>query len=109
MAKSKKAKSKKNTQKPHKTIGILHSGANGKHDKEIAAFTKALGQTGYTNVTIVGHLWSYDDPQTLANNAQTLAAPNAGLDLIVAAGGTASVYALVDAQSKAGTNTNVVF
>ena len=109
MAKRKRPKSKTKTQNPHKTIGILHSGTNGKHDREIAAFTDYLTKAGYSNITIVGPLWSDDDPQRLANNAQTLAAPNAGLDLIVAAGGTASVYALVDAQSKAGTNTNVVF
>jgi hypothetical protein len=52
--------------------------------------------------------WSDDDPQTLGNNALTLA-NDANLDLIIAAGGTRSVYALLDAQKKTKVSTNVVF
>jgi ABC-type uncharacterized transport system substrate-binding protein len=108
--KSKKSGGAKKPAKPPKTIGILHSGTKGKHDKEIAALTKALRDYGYTNLTIWGGepLWSDDDPGELANNAKTLAT-TAGLDLIIAAGGTRSVYALKDAQTKAKTSTNVVF
>jgi hypothetical protein len=102
------AKKRARPQKPHKTIGILHSGTQGRHDENIAEFTTALRRYGYTNITIVGPLWSDDDPQMLADNARTLC-KTAGLDLIIAAGGTASVYALVDAQSKTGNSTNVVF
>ncbi len=117
MAKRKSAKPKKSggakkrarPQTLPKTIGILHSGTKGKHDDNIAAFMGALVQA-YPNVTIWGGepLWSYDDPQTLSDNARTLC-KTPGLDLIIAAGGTASVYALMDAQSKTGNSTNVVF
>jgi hypothetical protein len=65
-----------------------------------------------TSVTIVwdpaGVFWSDDDPNALARNARTLAA-NANLDMIIVAGGSASVYAVQDAQTAAGTTTNVVF
>jgi hypothetical protein len=80
-----RAKKRARPQKPHKTIGILHSGSKGRHDKNIAAFTDALGRTGYTDIAIFPQgepLWSDDDPQKLAHNAQTLAA-NAELDLII--------------------------
>jgi len=86
------------------TIGILHSGTdNGKHDKEIAAFISTLKKAGYSkpkNLTITGPLWSDDDPATLAQNAKTLADTVPRLNLIVAAGGTASTYA-AQAATKA--------
>ena len=79
------------------TIGILHSGTdNGKHDKEVAAFISSLKKAGYSkpkNLKIIGPLWSNDDPGTLAQNAKTLADTVPKLDLIIAAGGTASTYA----------------
>src|SRR5262249_48085778 len=74
------------------------SGTRGKHNKEITQFLKYLKQAGYsvhTNLTIAPNgipLWSDDDPQKLTNNAKTLAT-TAGVDLIIAAGGSASVYA----------------
>jgi ABC-type uncharacterized transport system substrate-binding protein len=73
------------------------------------SLTDALGKAGYTtkNLTI-DEYWSDDDPQKLADNAQTLANDHT-LDLIIAAGGSASVYALLDAQNKTKTSTNIVF
>jgi putative tryptophan/tyrosine transport system substrate-binding protein len=98
---------KRSSPKPAKTIGILHSGTKGKHDKMIAEFKKYLKQAGYsepTNLTIAPNgipLWSDDDPQKLTNNAKTLAT-TAGVDLIIAAGGSASVYAAQGATSTNG-------
>jgi ABC-type uncharacterized transport system substrate-binding protein len=91
------------------TIGILHSGRAGKHPKEIAALLKYLKQAGYSNPTIVPNgipLWSDDDPQELHDNANTLAGIQ-GIDLIIAAGGSASVYEAQRATN--GTGKKVVF
>lgn len=105
-SKKKIARSKRSV-KPPKTIGILHSGTRGKHNKEITQFLKYLKQAGYsvhTNLTIAPNgipLWSDDDPQKLTNNAKTLAT-TAGVDLIIAAGGSASVYAAQGATSTNG-------
>jgi ABC-type uncharacterized transport system substrate-binding protein len=105
--KSGRAKTRAKPQTADKTIGVLHSGRSTRHTNEINAFTKALADAGYTNKNLTIH-WSDDDPQTLANNALTLANdPN--LDLIIAAGGTRSVYALLDAQKTTKIRTNVVF
>jgi ABC-type uncharacterized transport system substrate-binding protein len=88
------------------TIGILHSGTdNGKHDKEIAAFINSLKKAGYSkpkNLKIIGPLWSNDDPGTLAQNAKTLADTVPELNLIIAAGGTASTYAAQAATKNNG-------
>jgi ABC-type uncharacterized transport system substrate-binding protein len=116
-AKSKKsAGSKKNTppRKPNKTIGILHSGSAGSiNNKSIKAFLDELAANGYKvnqNLTLdpTTPLWSNDDPGLLAANATTLAV-NSGLDLIIAAGGPPSVFAILDAQSQADTAARVVF
>ncbi len=116
-AKSKKsAVSKKNTPppKPNKTIGILHSGSAGSiNNKSIKAFLAILAANHYIvneNLTLdpAPTLWSNDDPGLLAKNAATLAG-NSGLDLIIAAGGPPSVFAILDAQSQANTDTDVVF
>lgn len=108
----KKTARSKMTAKPAKTIGILHSGTRGKHDVQIRELKKFLRDNGYaeaTNLTIAPNrapLWSDDDPQKLKDNAKTLA-DMAGLDLIIAAGGSASVYA---AQAATATNhRHVVF
>jgi ABC-type uncharacterized transport system substrate-binding protein len=85
---------------PKKAIGILHSGTQGKHDKEINAFISSLKKAGYykpKNLTIIGPLWADDDPTTLNDNAKFLAKASTGLNLMIAAGGTASVYAAQDA------------
>jgi putative ABC transport system substrate-binding protein len=120
--KRKSAKSKRSTRskksktppKPNKTIGILHSGSAGAiNDKSIKAFLDALAANGHKvnqNLTLVPNtpLWSNDDPTVLATNAATLA-DNPGLDLIIAAGGPPSVFAILKVQSATNTNTNVVF
>jgi putative ABC transport system substrate-binding protein len=103
---------KRSSPKPAKTIGILHSGTKGKHDKVIAEFKKYLKQAGYsepTNLTIAPNgipLWSEDDPQKLQDNANTLAGIQ-GIDLIIAAGGSASAYEAQRATS--GSRIKVVF
>jgi ABC-type sugar transport system substrate-binding protein len=98
---------------PQKTLGIMHSGHQGKQQASIKYFKDELDRwVKGTAITIVwdsaGVLWSDDDPNLLAQNADTLAR-NANLDMIIAAGGSASVYAVQAAQTAAGTNTNVVF
>lgn len=112
--KKKIAKTKKTakTAKPAKTIGILHSGTRGKHDVQLRELRKFLKNNGYsepTNLTIAPNqspLWSDDDPQKLTDNAKILA-DMPGLDLIIAAGGSASVYA---AHAATATNhRHVVF
>jgi PIN domain nuclease of toxin-antitoxin system len=92
----------------------LHSGSAGRiNDPSINAFIAVLDSKGYTvnqNLTLDPNtpLWSNDNPTSVANNAKKLAT-NSKLDLIIAAGGPASVYALLKAQDTAKTNTNVVF
>jgi putative ABC transport system substrate-binding protein len=115
-AKSKSsAKSKKSTtpQKPNKTIGILHSGRDNKiNNKSIKAFLDELANNGYkVNQNLIldpkNPLFSDDDPTLLDQNAAKLVRTK--LDLIIAAGGPPSVYAILKAQSNAKTGTNVVF
>jgi putative ABC transport system substrate-binding protein len=116
MAKKRTVKRKRPTKptrpaKPAKTVGILHSGTAGKHDKEMAALFKALKTAGYDkgNLTIAPKgdpLWSDDDPKQLSDNADTLAKIT-GINLIIAAGGTASAYAARDATKT--NNVPVVF
>jgi hypothetical protein len=104
----------KTPQKPNKTIGILHSGSAGRiNDRSITEFLGVLDQNDYKlnkNLTLDPNrtLWSDDNPKLLGDNADTLAT-NPKLDLIIAAGGPPSVYAILNAQNKARTNTNVVF
>jgi ABC-type uncharacterized transport system substrate-binding protein len=97
--------------KPDKTIGLLHSGRSNRHANEMTALKDALKNAGYDpnkNLAIDEH-WSDDDPQKLADNANMLANDDT-LDLIIAAGGTASVYALYHAQNRSKIiNKNVVF
>jgi hypothetical protein len=97
---------------PQKTLGILHSGKQANQQASIKSFKDELERwVKGTAVTIVwdraGVFYSDDDSGELARNAGTLAA-NANLDMIIAAGGSASVYAVQAAQT-AGTTTNVVF
>ena len=89
------------------TIGIMHSGYENSHTAVINVFNAELLRL-LPGVIINKTLWSNDDPVLLANNAKTLAT-NTSLNLIVAAGGSASVYAVRDAQNRAGTHTSVVF
>jgi putative tryptophan/tyrosine transport system substrate-binding protein len=85
------------------TVGIMHSGSGpsgatpSAHDKNIKAFQKAL-KAAYGTVTYNGPHWADDSPGTLNHNAQTLV--SAQVDLLVAAGGTASA-----GQAKNNTTT----
>jgi hypothetical protein len=75
------------------------------------ALKNALKKAGYDSHKnlAIDEYWSDDDPQKLADNAHTLANDDT-LDLIIAAGGTASVYALYHAQNRSKVfNKNVVF
>jgi len=93
------------------TIGIMHSGHRDRQIAVINAFKAELRRLlpGLNiNYDPAEALWSKDDPRLLDDNANTLAT-NASLDLIVAAGGSASVYAVQGAQNRARTHTNVVF
>jgi len=111
-SKKKTSTPKRNSPKPSKTIGILHSGTKGKHNKAIAEFKKYLKQAGYSepaNLTIAPDgipLWSDDDPQKLQDNANTLAGIP-GINLIIAAGGSASANAAQRATN--GSGIKVVF
>lgn len=98
---------------PTKTIGILHSGKQLNQQRIITAFKNELERwVQGTAITIAwdpaGVFWSDDDTSLLVSNARTLAT-NSNLDLIIAAGGSASVYAVQDEQTRAGIYTNVVF
>ena len=112
ISRSKNKISRPRTSKAAKTIGILHSGTDSnKQQKEIAeliGFLKKAGYTVGTNLTIAPKgkpLWSRDDPKELYDNARALAVP--GIDLIIAAGGSASTYEV--ASATAGTGIKGVF
>jgi hypothetical protein len=91
------------------TLGILHFGQKKNQQGSITSFKNELRGTGVTiNYDPLDALWSNDDPALLAANADTLAT-NPHLDLIIAAGGSASVYAIQNAQRQANRYTNVVF
>lgn len=103
------AGSKKNLAAPTPVnIGILHSGRAGRNTAQLNVFLNALRRANF-NPTLLPSgrpLWSDDDPTKLRSNADTLAAaPN--IQLIIAAGGSASVY---EAQrATAGNGRFVVF
>jgi putative ABC transport system substrate-binding protein len=102
----------------NKTIGILHSGsaasaprAAGNHAAHIKAFYSGLASRNYNvgeNVNITGPLYSNDDSTLLAKFAKQLVADP--LDVLVAAGGTASAQAAKKAVTDAGNTTiKIVF
>jgi len=81
-------------------VGILHSGSQDSHGPHLAALLGALSDAGYIdgdNVEIDTR-WSDDDPNKLASHAQTLVTNR--VDVIIAAGGSASALA-----AKAKTST----
>ncbi|MGB8743464.1 MAG: ABC transporter substrate binding protein, partial [Xanthobacteraceae bacterium] len=87
--------------------------ASSANKKSIKAFLDELAANGYQvkkNLTLdpTAPLWSNDNPGLLVKNADKLAG-NSQLDLIVAAGGPPSVFAILDAQRLAKTDTDVVF
>jgi putative ABC transport system substrate-binding protein len=90
------------------TIGIMHSGSANKNAKQIDAFLKSLELSGYTdglNVTIPPHLFADDDRAMLPTHASTWVTRH--VDVLVAAGGSASSEAAQAATAASG--TSVVF
>jgi putative tryptophan/tyrosine transport system substrate-binding protein len=91
------------------TIGIMHSGSQGKHDAQIKAFKGGLdwgGATPGAPVTIAGPLYADDDPAKLDAIAAKLVGSDK-VDVLVAAGGSASCEAAK--KGTATTRTPVVF
>jgi hypothetical protein len=96
-----------------KTVGILHSGEQNKRKRSIASFKNELARWVKGTSTTIRYdpadaLWSNDNRSLLASNASALAR-NSNLDLIIAAGGSRTVFAVQKAQKDAGTSTPVVF
>jgi len=85
-------------------IGFLHSGQQALNAAELSAFFKALSDNGYTegvNLTVYRQ-FANDDRDNLRPLADTLAMMrNPTLNLIVAAGGSASAKAAIDANNAA--------
>jgi len=77
------------------TIGIMHSGSQGKHDAQIKAFKDGLewgGAAPGAPVTIAGPLYADDDPAKLDMIAAELVNSDKA-DVLVAAGGSMSCEA----------------
>src|SRR3954454_18659174 len=98
-----------------KTIGILHSRGQNETEKEIDAFLSTLDNLGYSHAKgtlTVQKLYADDDPKKKKDHAKTLAT-TAGINLIVAAGGSETTYAVKkateDAQADPAKRTSVVF
>jgi putative tryptophan/tyrosine transport system substrate-binding protein len=90
-----------------KTIGILHSGRKGRHEANISAFINGMNAVAQgISVTIEGPLYAKGNPNTLAADAKTLIGQN--LDVLVAAGGTASAVAAIQAATNAGNTTTAI-
>jgi putative tryptophan/tyrosine transport system substrate-binding protein len=90
-------------------IGILHSGTSGNHDHSITALTNSinLAVTGGTNFIILNTRYAGLDPTKLATFAKELVGK---VDVLVAAGGTASAQAALAAANEAGNRTiKIVF
>src|SRR5262245_36280157 len=82
-----------------KNIGFLHSGTKQWNQDEYDEFFLYLSRAGYdANIT---EYWAQDDPDQLATYATALATANPPLNLIVAAGGSASAIAATDATHAA--------
>jgi putative tryptophan/tyrosine transport system substrate-binding protein len=88
------------------TIGIMHSGSEGKHDRQLKALKDGLAWAGFSdaNVTVVGPLYADDDRTKLDTIAASL---DDKVDVLVAAGGTASSQAA--GKATAASATPVVF
>lgn len=75
------------------TVGFLHSGSSASHGGQYAAFLRGLAEAGYVdgdNVTVTP-VWADDDRQKLQTNANAFV--TAAVDVIAAAGGSASAVA----------------
>lgn len=78
-------------------IGILHSGTKGNHDAEIAALTNSIIATvSQPNFNISATRFAGLDPTKLNSQAQNLVSK---VDYLVAAGGTASALAALNAAN----------
>jgi ABC-type uncharacterized transport system substrate-binding protein len=78
------------------TIGIVHSGTKGRHDKNINHLKSKLD--GQVNLDEKNIYWAEDDLQKLGTYAAKLVTDS--MDLIVAAGGSASANAVKGATEK---------
>jgi putative tryptophan/tyrosine transport system substrate-binding protein len=87
-------------------IGILHSGTSGNHDHSIAALTNSINLVATKNFTILNTRYAGLNPAKLATLATDLVT-NAKVDVLVAAGGTASARAALAAANAAGSTTTV--
>lgn len=88
-------------------IGILHSGTSGNHDHSIAALTNSINIAATNNFTILNTRYAGLDPAKLASFATELVGK---VDVLVAAGGTASARAALAAANMAGnTMIKIVF
>jgi putative tryptophan/tyrosine transport system substrate-binding protein len=91
------------------TIGIMHSGSQGTHSPQIQAFKKGLEWAAPSpNVTIVGPLYADDNLATLDTIARSLVTTDK-VDVLVAAGGSASSEAAKKATGAADGTPPVVF
>ena len=81
-------------------VGILHSGAEDQHRGQIAALIRGLAEAGYVDGDdiMTDPLWADDDRVALRNNADILVGR---VDVLVAAGGSASAVAAQAAANAA--------
>jgi putative ABC transport system substrate-binding protein len=94
-------------------IGIMHSGTPGKHKSHTDALEEGIKSLGLSDVgvdpdfKIAATKYAKDKPNELKNIAQELDKPN--IDIIVAAGGTASALAAKEQTAASGSGKKVVF
>jgi putative ABC transport system substrate-binding protein len=91
-----KKKRKKKTKLLAHDVGIIHSGTSGRHDAHIKAFKD--GMALFTNVNPRNPRWADDHQQTLDSHATALI--NAGVTVLVAAGGSRSAIAAMGATTQ---------
>jgi putative ABC transport system substrate-binding protein len=91
-----KEKKKKKTKLLAHDVGIIHSGTSGRHDAHIKAFKD--GMALFTNVNPRNPRWADDHQQTLDSHATALI--NAGVTVLVAAGGSRSAIAAMGATTQ---------
>jgi putative ABC transport system substrate-binding protein len=110
MAKKRKGKKKKKSVVAKKIVGVMHSGSetNMDHKDPFDAFERALKRSGWDNtkVKVLDPRYAEDDLNKLAAIAGDLIAKEK-VDVLVAAGGTASAQAAEKATETS--KTNVVF
>jgi len=86
---------KKKTKKLMPDVGIIHSGTNGRHGAHITAFKE--GMALFTNINPRNPRWANDHHATLDSLATDLV--NAGVSVLVAAGGSRSAIAAKNATT----------